>query len=82
MVSASMGDLRKITAFVPVELMDRAQSLSGAGVTETLRQALERYAVSEWSKRMLALQGQVDCSDFDLDALREDREFDAFGNVV
>ena len=77
-----MGDLRKITAFVPVELMERAQSLSGQGVTETLRQALERYAISEWSKKMLALRGKVDLSDFDLDALREDREFDAVGNVV
>ena len=77
-----MGDLRKITAFVPVELMDRAQSLSGEGVTETLRQALERYAISEWSRQMLALRGKVDLSEFDLDALREDREFDAAGNVV
>jgi hypothetical protein len=77
-----MGELRKITAFIPVELMDRAQSLSGEGITETLKQALERYAVSEWSRRMLALQGKVDFSDFDLDALREDREFDAAGNVV
>lgn len=77
-----MGDLRKITAFVPVELMDRAQSLSGEGVTETLRQALERYAISEWSRQMLALRGKVDLSDFNLDALREDREFDTVGNVV
>jgi hypothetical protein len=77
-----MGDLRKITAFVPVDLMERAQSLSGEGVTETLRRALERYAVSEWSRQMLDLQGRVDFSDFDLDALREDREFDAVGNVV
>ena len=82
MVSPGMGDLRKITAFVPVELMDRAQSLSGEGVTETLRQALERYAISEWSRRMLALRGKVDLSDFNLDELREDREFDAVGNVV
>jgi len=77
-----MGDLRKITAFVPVELMNRAQSLSGEGVTETLRQALERYSVSEWSRRMLELRGKVDFSDFDLDALRKDREFDAAGNVL
>ena len=62
--------------------MDRAQSLSGEGVTETLRQALERYAISEWSRRMLALRGKVDLSDFNLDELREDREFDAVGNVV
>lgn len=77
-----MGELRKITAFVPIELMDRAQSLSGEGVTETLRQALERYAISEWSRQMLALRGKVDLSDFNLDELREDREFDAVGNVV
>ena len=62
--------------------MDRAQSLSGEGVTETLRQALERYAISEWSRRMLALRGKVDLSDFNLEELREDREFDAVGNVV
>lgn len=82
MVFGCMGNLRKITAFVPVELMDRAQALSGEGVTETLRQALERYAISEWSRQMLALRGKVDLSDFNLDDLREDREFDAMGNVI
>lgn len=74
--------MRKITAFVPAELLARAQVLSGEGVTETLRTALERYAIVEWSDRLLALRGKVRFEDFELDELREDREFDEDGNVV
>lgn len=77
-----MGEMRKITAFVPAELLARAQGLSGEGITETLRAALERYAIVEWSERFLALRGKVSFEGFDLDKLREDREFDEHGNVV
>lgn len=76
-----MGDMRKITAFLPAELLASAQTYTGEGVTETLRLALEHLAHAAWSRRMLELEGKVRF-DIDLEALREDREFDEHGNVI
>ena len=76
-----MGHTRKITAFIPADLLASAQAYTGEGVTETLRIALERLAHAEWSRRMLDLRGKVKI-DIDLNELREDREFDERGNVI
>jgi hypothetical protein len=76
-----MSDMRKITAFVPTELLETAQAFTGEGVSETLRIALERLARAEWCDQMLALRGQVQI-EVDLVELRKDREFDAHGNVL
>ena len=76
-----MTDMQKITAFIPVKLLESAQAASGRGLTETLRIALERYAHDEWCRRLLELEGKADI-DIDLEALREDREFDDQGNVL
>ena len=76
-----MGDMRKITAFLPAELVASAQSLTGQGITETLRLALEQMAHAAWCRRMLELEGKVDI-DIDLEALREDRDFDELGAVI
>jgi len=76
-----MSEMRKITAFLPAELLAHAQTNTGAGVTETLRAALEAFNRAAWYRRMLELEGKVTI-DIDLDALREDREFDEFGNVI
>ena len=67
-----MGEMRKITAILPTRLLAAAQEATGEGVTETLRRALETLAHSDWSRRMLALEGRVTL-DVDIDALREDR---------
>ena len=67
-----MTDMRKITAILPTRLLAAAQEATGEGVTETLRRALETLAHSDWSRRMLALEGRVTL-DVDIDALREDR---------
>lgn len=76
-----MTEMRKITAFLPTDLLATAQASTGEGVTETLRQALEHLAHAAWSRRMLALEGKVKL-DIDLEALREDREFNERGNVI
>ena len=76
-----MNDTRKITAFIPVKLLETAQGYTQQGVTETLRIALERLAQSEWSRRMLELRGTVQL-DGDLAAMREDRELDEHGHVL
>jgi hypothetical protein len=77
-----MTDVRKITAFVPVEALAAAQAYTGEGVTETLRIALEKLARESFYKKLKALKGKVKFDDFDLDELRRDREFDAHGNVI
>jgi hypothetical protein len=76
-----MSEVRKITAFVPADLLASAQAYTGQGVTETIRLALERLAHHAWSQKMLSLRGKVHL-DIDLDELRQDREFDAHGNVI
>ncbi len=76
-----MTAVRKITVHLPEPLLETAQGFSGEGLTETLRQALEAYNISQWSKQMLALRGKVKL-DIDIDALREDREFDQSGNII
>ena len=76
-----MSEVKKITAFLPAELLADAQANTGEGVTETLRIALEKLNYSAWCKRMMALEGKLKF-EFDLDELREDREFDEQGNVI
>jgi hypothetical protein len=75
-----MSEMRKITAFVPAELLASAQAYTGEGVTETLRQGLEKLAHQAFYDRLRALKGKVKF-DISLDELREDREFDEHGNV-
>lgn len=76
-----MSDMRKITAFIPAELLAIAQANTGEGVSETLRIALEKLNHATWCRRMLELEGKVKF-DLDLEELREDREFDEHGNVI
>jgi hypothetical protein len=76
-----MTATRKITAFLPADLLATAQGHTGEGVTETLRLALEKLNYAAWCQRMLELRGKVKF-EFDLDELREDREFDEHGNVI
>jgi hypothetical protein len=66
-----MSETRRITAVLPTKLLADAQVVSGAGVTETLRAALEAFNRAAWYRRMLELEGKV-AIDFDRDAIRED----------
>jgi len=74
--------MRKITAFLPAELLEKAQAQTGAGVTETLRQSLVEMLRRDAYRRLRALKGKVSFDDFDLEELRRDREFDERGNVI
>ena len=77
-----MSEMRKITAFVPVETLAAAQAYTGEGVTETLRIALEKLARQSFYEKLRALRGKVKFDDFSLEELRRDREFDEHGNVI
>ncbi|WP_339933654.1 hypothetical protein [uncultured Brevundimonas sp.] len=70
-----MPAVRKITAILPADLLDAAQSATGAGVTETLRQGLESLKRRAFGRKLLELQGTIDFSGFDLDELREDKVY-------
>lgn len=69
-----MTEMRKITAFIPAELLATAQAYTGEGVSETLRVALRRMCESWAYKRLLELQGTIDleADGVTLDMLRED----------
>ncbi len=76
-----MSEMRKITAFLPADLLAHAQANTGVGVTETLREALEGLNRAAWYRKMLALEGKVTV-DLDLEAMRADREFGEAGDVL
>jgi hypothetical protein len=77
-----MGEMRKITVFVPAKLLASAQDYTAKGVTETVREGLERLSRQRFHDRLKALKGKVKFDDFNLDELRRDREFDEHGNVI
>jgi hypothetical protein len=68
-----MGAVRKITAHLPADLLDRAQEATGKGVTETLRIALQQLAVAKVYDELRALRGKVDLG-IDYKQLKEDRD--------
>ena len=54
-----MGLARKITVEVPEDLLKRAQSASGAGITQTVRAGLQLVAASRTYARLRRLRGRV-----------------------
>ena len=54
-----METARKITVEVSPELLKKAQRVSGAGVTETVRTGLQLVAASETYARLRGLRGMV-----------------------
>lgn len=73
-----MIEMRKITAFVPADLLDRAQTFTGAGVSETLRLRLKKLSEAGAYKRLLELQDTIDleADGVTLARLRDDGEDD------
>jgi hypothetical protein len=51
--------MRKITIEVPERDLALAQELTGAGVTETVREGLKKLANMQAQRRLLDLQGKV-----------------------
>jgi hypothetical protein len=64
-----MGEMRKITVDVPADDLAAAQAYTGAGVTETVREALKRLRSARGQQRALELQGKIKFG-VDLMALR------------
>lgn len=53
-----MGEMRKITVDVDAKMLEAARA-DGAGVAETVREALERQARARAWERLSALRGRV-----------------------
>jgi hypothetical protein len=68
-----MGELRKITIQVDQGDLEKAQELTGAGVTETIRVALQKLLQLHAQHEASKLRGKVKFS-MGLDELRYDRE--------
>ena len=63
---------QKITVHVPVDLLARAQAVTGQGVTATVREGLRMLATRDAYDRLRQLRGKVAFS-INLDELRENR---------
>lgn len=73
--------MRKITAFIPLDLLEGSQQITGEGVSETLRRALREMNHAWACRELLKLQGTVDleAGGVTLEELREDRDYDWTG---
>lgn len=54
-----MKTARKITVEIPLELLEKAQRASGAGITQTVRTGLQLVAASRTYARLRQLRGKV-----------------------
>lgn len=66
-------DTQKITAHIPKALLKEAQAVTGKGITETLKIALEQVARRKSHSRLLKIKGAHKFS-FELSELRKDRK--------
>jgi hypothetical protein len=67
-----MTELRKITVDVDGNVLDAARA-DGAGVAETVREALAHLAHRRACERLLAMEGKLDLG-LDLEELRKDKD--------
>lgn len=67
---------QKITAILPKELLHSVQAMSGLGITEVLREALEQYKRKKVYENIGKLHGKCGeyFKDFDLNELRKDKD--------
>lgn len=70
---AGMGEMKKITVEVPADDLAAAQTLTGEGVTETVRAALHKLRSIQAQRELIKLRGKVKFA-LSLDELRHDRE--------
>lgn len=64
-------ETQKITAHLPVKLLREAQMLTGKGLTETLKIALEQLAHAHACDALRQMRGKVQFT-IDVDELRKD----------
>lgn len=72
-MGAGMGEMRKITVEIPSDLLDRVQSFTGEGVTETVRAGLKKLDAVRAQQEFRRLRGTYKFG-VSLNDLREDRK--------
>ncbi|MFT3742361.1 MAG: hypothetical protein QM752_06845 [Gammaproteobacteria bacterium] len=68
-----LSHTQKITAHLPVDLLHDAQSVTGKGITETLKIALTQLARSKAYDDLRKMRGKIKFS-IDLAELRKDKD--------
>ncbi len=63
---------QKVTAHIPVNLLHEAQLVTGKGITETIKIALNQLARANAYEDLRKMRGKVKFS-IDLEELRKDR---------
>jgi hypothetical protein len=63
---------KKVTIVLPDALLERAQRVTGEGITPTIRRGLELVAASQTFAKLRTLRGKVRFS-IDVERLRADR---------
>ena len=66
-----MRELKKVTLTLPVDLLARATSATGKGITPTVREGLEAMAASGAYEGLRRLRGKVKLT-INVDDLRRD----------
>ena len=76
-----MNEMRKITACIPADLLEGSQRITGEGVSETLRRALQEMNHAWACRELLKLEGAIDleADGVTLVDLREDKAYDWTG---
>jgi len=64
-------DMQKVTVMLPRDLVQRATSISGMGLTAAIRKGLEAVAATDAYEKLRELRGKVKFS-IDLKELRRD----------
>jgi hypothetical protein len=67
-----VNEIRKITANLPKELLERAIDETGEGVTETIRKGLKLILAQSAAAKLLDYKGKIQMS-INLDEARADR---------
>ena len=66
-----MQELKKVTLMLPVDLLARATSATGKGITPTVREGLEAMAASGAYEGLRRLRGKIKLT-INVDDLRRD----------
>ena len=66
-----MQEMKKVTLMLPVDLLARATSATGKGITPTVREGLEAMAASGAYEGLRRLRGKVKLT-INVDDLRRD----------
>lgn len=71
-----MAEMRKITVFLPADLLDDCQRITGKGVSETLRIALRDLVHHHARRQLMDAMGHLDleADGLTLEQLRDESE--------